>query len=391
MKILMIRWKSICEGQMLRALKALNITVVEWTYPDSDVDYSQKAMNAFAEELSKDVYDYIFSVDYFPIIARVANAAKLPYISWSVDCPVFPYYSKTLALPYNRVFLFDYAMFQEYESVNPSNVFYLPLAADQPHYDEVIATISAADREKFKADVSFVGSLYTEKCDYDKIKGLSDYARGYAEALIEAQLKVYGYNFLAETMTDEFVDEFQKAVGSSRINEDYDVDERAAIAQMYIGEKVTASERVRLIKYLSERFKVDLYTMSDVSKLPKVNFRGKAESYVEMPKIFNLSKINLNMTSKTIRTGLPQRAWDILAAGGFVLSNYQEELPEFFTPGVEIETYGSFEECANKIEYYLAHEDERAAIAKAGYDKAKELHNYVTRFTQMFNMLNQQV
>ncbi len=387
MKILMVRWKSICEGQMLRAMKALNINVKEWYYPEDDVDYSKEGMTAFADELSKDVYDYIFSVDFFPIVARVADLAKIPYISWSVDCPVFPYYSKALSLSCNRVFLFDYAMFQEYENVNPGNVFYLPLAADQPHYDEVIATISSADREKFSADVSFVGSLYTEKCDYDKIKGLSDYARGYAEALIEAQLKVYGYNFLVDTMTDEFVDEFQKAVGSSKINEDYDVDPRVAIAQMYIGEKVTSVERVRLLKYLSEQFKVDLYTMSDVSELPKINMRGKAESYVEMPKIFNLSKINLNMTSKTIRTGLPQRAWDILAAGGFVLSNYQEELPEFFTPGVEIETYGSFEECASKIAYYLEHEEERAAIAKAGHDKAKELHNYVTRFTQMFGML----
>jgi spore maturation protein CgeB len=70
-----------------------------------------------------------------------------------------------------------------------------------------------------------------------------------------------------------------------------------------------------------------------------------------------------------------------------MLTNYQEELPEFFKPGVEVETYGSFEECADKIAYYLEHEEERAAIAKAGHDKAKELHNYMIRFTQMFDML----
>ncbi|MBQ4231862.1 MAG: glycosyltransferase [Lachnospiraceae bacterium] len=387
MKIFMVRWKSICEGQMLRAMKALGIDVYEWTYPGDDADYSQEALDQLSYELVKDKFDYIFSVDFFPLVARVAPVAKIPYISWSVDCPVLQYYSKTLSLPYNRIFLFDYAMYQEYLPVNPDNIFYLPLAVDQPHYDEVIATITAEDRKRFSADVSFVGSLYTEKCAYDKIEGLTDYARGYAEGLVEAQLKVYGYNFLLETISDEFAEEFTKTVGSSNINEDYNIDPKVAISQMYLGEKVTSLERVRLLKYLSERFKVDLYTMSDCSMMPKINFRGKAESYVEMPKIFNLSKININPTSKTIRTGLPQRAWDILAAGGFMLTNYQEELPEFFTPGVEVETYGSFEECADKIAYYLEHEEERAAIAKAGHDKAKELHNYMVRFTQMFDML----
>ena len=154
MKIFMVRWKSICEGQMLRAMKALGIDVYEWTYPGDDADYSQEALDQLSYELVKDKFDYIFSVDFFPLVARVAPVAKIPYISWSVDCPVLQYYSKTLSLPYNRIFLFDYAMYQEYLPVNPDNIFYLPLAVDQPHYDEVIATITAEDRKRFSADVS---------------------------------------------------------------------------------------------------------------------------------------------------------------------------------------------------------------------------------------------
>lgn len=45
------------------------------------------------------------------------------------------------------------------------------------------------------------------------------------------------------------------------------------------------------------------------------------------------------MTSKPIRTGLPLRIWDILGAGGFVLTNYQTEIPEYFEIGKDLETY----------------------------------------------------
>ena len=89
----------------------------------------------------------------------------------------------------------------------------------------------------------------------------------------------------------------------------------------------------------------------------------------EMPKIFHLSKINLNLTSKPIRTGLPLRIWDILSAGGFLLTNYQEEIPEYFEIGKDLEVYTSQEELLQKIDYYLTHEEERSHIAQNGYNK----------------------
>ena len=34
---------------------------------------------------------------------------------------------------------------------------------------------------------------------------LTEYTRGYLEGIIEAQLKVYGYNFIKETLSEEMV------------------------------------------------------------------------------------------------------------------------------------------------------------------------------------------
>ena len=92
-----------------------------------------------------------------------------------------------------------------------------------------------------------------------------------------------------------------------------------------------------------------------------------------MPKAFKCSKVNLNISLKTIRTGIPLRVLDILASGGFVISNFQEELAEYFRLGEEIITYGDIEELYYLVNYYLQHEEERKEIADRGLQRVKEM------------------
>ena len=130
-----------------------------------------------------------------------------------------------------------------------------------------------------------------------------------------------------------------------------------------------------------------MYTGSDTTSLPNVNARGLAKSMTEMPKIFHLSKINLNFTSKPIRSGLPLRIWDILSAGGFVLTNYQTEIPEYFEIGKEIETFSSQEELIDKISFYLVHDEERKKIAENGYELAKREYSLDVRIEEMLSRI----
>ena len=92
-----------------------------------------------------------------------------------------------------------------------------------------------------------------------------------------------------------------------------------------------------------------------------------------MPVIFRKSKININSTLRTIKTGIPLRCLDIMGAGGFLLSNYQEDLCKYFQIGKEFEVYESREELVDKTEYYLKHEDERINIAINGWKKIQRL------------------
>lgn len=385
MNILFYRYNSICELSILSVWNKLGYQITEITEEMENKNLTPKEqLLLVSEPLKAARYDFVFSINFFPVLAEVCSIFKTPYACWIVDSPVLELYSDAIRRPWNRIFLFDYELYREFAPKNPDCIFHLPLAADVTGMSAVCDTITDSDRAKYGSDISFVASLYTEKCPYNKLKNPPDYLRGYLDGIIEAQLKVYGYNFLRELISRELAAEFKKYLpGFYQFPEKYEQNEQAVVADLYIGTKVTEQERLRLLQALSEHFTVSLYTGSDTSGLPRIHNKGLARTYSEMPKIFRLSRINLNMTAKSIKSALPLRIWDILACGGFVMTNYQSEIPEYFEIGTDLETYSSEEELIEKCEYYLAHEEERKQIAQNGFEKAKKLHSLEQRLEEM--------
>ncbi len=384
MNILFYRYNSICEPDIIAIMKRLGHTVTEITEEMRNKELGARGqMNLVSAALKKQESQIVFSINFFPVVSEVCNIFHIPYVCWIVDSPVMELYSHSIRNGWNRIFMFDYALYEEFHSENPKGIFYLPLGADYTRLDALIETITKEDEEKYSAEVSFIGSLYTEKCPYNRLKDESSWLKGYLDGVIEAQLKVYGYNFLEECITGQVLQEFKEKVPFYRFPEKANHNDKAVMAHLYLGNKVTEQERLRLLGRVSQEFKLDLYTASDFSPLPKANYRGLARTTTEMPKIFHLSKVNLNFTSKPIRTGIPLRLWDILGAGGFALTNYQSEIPEYFEVGKDLDVYASEEELIDKIKYYLEHEEERREIARNGYQKAKGQYSLELRVKQI--------
>lgn len=386
MKVIFCRWKSICEKGLTNAMIRIGCNVVGLDKEIDDVDYDREYLKELSELiLNNPDARCVFSVNFIPVIARVCNIHKLTYISWTVDCPSFQLYSKTIEYPTNRIFLLDRAQYEKFAPYNPEHIYHLPLGCDVETWDNV--KVTKEEHEKYDCDISFVGSLYSEKCRYNSIeKDLPEYMRGYAEGLIGAQQSVYGYNFLEAAITEDWAQEFKKYVNWNPLAEDYTEDVKGIVADTYLGYKCTEQERINTIQAISENFEMDLWTLSDTSMIPKVHNRGGADSNNMMPQIIKCSKINLNMTNRPIKTGLPLRIFDLMGAGGFVISNYQMEIPEYFIPGEDIVLYDSIPDLLMKIEYYLEHEDERVQIAKNGYEKVKAYHTYDVRLLTIFEV-----
>lgn len=389
MHILFYRYNSICEPDIIETLSNLGYSVDEIQEEMTNKEFSPKECVALLRHaLSQKSYHMVFSINFFPVVSEVCNIFHIPYVCWIVDSPVMELYSWSIRNPWNRIFLFDQALYQEFAPENPEHIFYLPLASNCERLQLLLASITEEDRSAYSAEISFIGSLYTEKCPYNRLTDSNSYLKGYLDGVIESQLQIYGYNFLEEVIPDSILEAFKKSVPFYHFPEYSNKNEKAAFAHLYLGNKVTEQERLRLLSAVSDRFSLSLYTNSDASVLPNANYKGTAKTMTEMPKIFHLSKINLNLTSKPIRTGLPLRIWDILSAGGFLLTNYQEEIPEYFEIGRDLEVYTSKEELLQKIDYYLAHEEERITIAENGYKKTlSQKHTLKERLQTILSLI----
>lgn len=109
----------------------------------------------------------------------------------------------------------------------------------------------------------------------------------------------------------------------------------------------------------------------------------KVKDYV---RVFSRSKINLNFgTTEKGKLQIKGRDFEVPMSGGFLLTTYNPLLGKYFKFGKEIETYRNFPEMVKKIKYYLAHDNERNAIARAGYLRAINNHTYLKRFKKIFD------
>ena len=386
MNILFYRYGSICEEDILKcfAESGHNCITIEEEITDKSITGAD-SVRLVDEKLQQQSFDCVFTVNFYPSISDLCNIYHIRYICWVVDSPVLELFASSIANEWNRVFVFDRSQYEDICAFNPGRIYHYPLAVDTASKQTVIKEAALDGRaKKFAGDVSFVGSLYSEKDPMNSLTDAPQYLLGYLEGLCEGQLKVYGYYFVEELLNQGIIDDFKSHVNDYfTMKCDNHLSDRVIIGQYYIGNHITSMERQRLIAHVSGTLPIDVYTRSDTSPIKKANCRGGCQTLTEMPVIFHESRINLNPTSKAIRSGVPLRVFDILACEGFMLSNYQTELCELFVPGEDFVYYESIEQVPDLIAYYLEHESERKEIAHNGYLKVKDQFSYMVRLNRL--------
>jgi len=116
---------------------------------------------------------------------------------------------------------------------------------------------------------------------------------------------------------------------------------------------------------------------------------GGKVSQSEMVRIFNQSKINLNLSNSSVGGSdqIKGRDFEVPGCGGFLITGAIEELREYYDVGREVVCYDSVTDLIDKVRYYLAHEQERQMIAENGYRRVIRDHTYEIRLTQVGDMV----
>ena len=334
MKILFLEWDSLCKGFMKQALIKKGYEVVIFPFPQAteDTKRSEKLTLAITEELLKGGYTHVFSFNYFPVAAMACKACRITYVAWVYDSPFIQLYSETIKYETNRVFVFDSYEYLRLKEAGVDTVHYLPMAAPASYYSELVNK-SSSSLSKYACDIAFVGSTYTEMSHYKfhYLDKLDEYTKGYLDGVMNAQKKVYGYNFVEKMLTPKILENMRKVCPLTNSGDGFETVEWV-FATYFIDQKITAMERFEILSLLSENHGVDLYTPESTPNLPKVKNKGEVNPYTEAPLVFNSAKINLNISLKSIVNGIPLRAMDIMASKGFLISDYQPDFMEHFIP-----------------------------------------------------------
>jgi spore maturation protein CgeB len=420
MHILMYRWKAYNYRDIEQTFLLLGYTVDNIEQELGSYDVSPEFERVIEEKIRGTHYDMVFTVNYFPLISNVCERTGVKYVSWTCDNPLISMYHESVFHDCNYIFTFDKTNYLEFRGMGVKHIWYLPLAVDTERMDallgapEEVRTAGAAhegmktagtvpeeigtaesvpaeigkagrrkaaqdsEMRKYRGDVAFVGSLY-ERNSYDKIKNrLPEYLRGYFDAVMEAQLNISGANIVEPMLTTNILEQLQEYFQLEKSEGSFS-DLGLIFQTTVLGFKIAEIERRRALIELSKHYKVNVYSNSDVSDLLRIQYCGSVDYWSEMPKVFRMSKINLNFTIPNIKSGIPLRIWDVLGCGGFLLTNYQAEIPYYFKEGEDLVCFDSLEDLCEKVGYYLEHEEERKRIAWNGYRKVREKHSYIER------------
>ncbi|TCL54020.1 uncharacterized protein DUF3880 [Kineothrix alysoides] len=378
-EVLFLEWDSFGQEYIIAELKRCNcnITMYTWDTKEENMRENERLRNALESSLKEKTYHFVFSLNFYPVAANACYNCGTKYVSWVYDSPFLLLYSKYLSCATNYVFLFDYSLYKEFCDQGIKTVYYLPMAAPVEYYDSID---NRNDQEVYSSDISFVGSTYQEdNQDFMKLlEGVDDYAKGYLQGIMNMQHEIQEVFFLEELL-DEIILQKLRAVCPIKRGEDEWETDAWIYANYFFARHMTGKERMNALKLLAQNHQMTLYTPDYTLHIPGVNNKGTVDYVKEMPLVFKNSKINLNMTLRSIHTGIPLRAMDIMGCGGFLLTNYQEDFLNFFIPGEDYVYYTNEEDLLEKVAYYLEHEEERERIAWNGYNKVKKSHTYYHR------------
>jgi spore maturation protein CgeB len=73
------------------------------------------------------------------------------------------------------------------------------------------------------------------------------------------------------------------------------------------------------------------------------------------------------------------RLYEATGVGACLVTDWKEDLDRYFKPDVEVVSFRSAAECAEKVHYLLRHDSERKAIAEAGQRRTLTDHTYANR------------
>ena len=383
LRILLVHSGYLLMGELINAIRLLGYRM-DTIFLEKEAEV---ARNEFVEDLLRTVMefrpDFVLTINHMGfdregIVTDLLTTLEIPFASWFVDSPmlIVRHYRRNIS-PYCAIFLWDSDYIKDIKELGFDKVHYLPLGSDPQTFTPMgIKKNSMSSRHI----VSFVGNSMVGVVQ-ERIQRLAipQEQMDFIEELAIEYAKSGARN------TGDILDLPQYAVRPlvKKMNNGRRLDFEALIMW-----KSTQLHRLGYVEML-EPFLPVVRGDKGWNKLLGRSFQiGPELSYYrELNSFYNASKINFNVTSTQMRNAVNQRVFDVPASGGFLLTDYKEQLEDLMHVGTEVVCYRDKEEIPELIRFYLGQDDLREKIAQRARKRVLAEHTYVHRLEELCRLM----
>ncbi|MFZ5425580.1 MAG: CgeB family protein [Thermodesulfobacteriota bacterium] len=381
-RVLLITSGYFLQREIVSAAARLGWELRELPLPEGD-----RGSSAFVESLLGAAAafrpDFAITVNHLGLdsrgeLLRLFERMALPLASWFVDSPRLILHDHPgQPSPWCALFTWDRDTLAPLEAMGFEKPVWLPLASDTSLFRP-----GADAPQAWRAEVSFVGDSMTRPC-----AELARRLESFPEALAMAREAAPGFEASPE----------REALGYMR-------KERPDLARIWDG-LPGVRERLDLERFLTWEA-TRLHRLGRVRALlplgpaiagdpgwrpllPSSGWKllGPLDYYRDLPRFYPGSRINFNATSLQMKGAVNQRVFDVPACGGFLLTDWREQMEELFDLEAETACYRHPDEIEGLARHYLANPGERERVSLAARQRVTGQHDYTHRLTAMFKAM----
>lgn len=341
--------------------------------------------------------DILFSVNFFPDLARLARSIKRPYIAWLSSAWV----NEQLNAPecvsdYTIMFHFSRQDMEKSRALGYRHSYFLPRPIDV----EAIQRVLPSDHTK-QYEVSFVGTGYVTNPQ----SSYREYRRSYQERGISQDRGLRTLDLFLCVATQnlvtplrrlflEFIEKNQSDFFDvAPLPPDLSGAEKKEQSANYfldalLGHEIDAIVRRELLKTLTP---LGMHVWGNAEawaplQTSGVHYHGYAKQRAELPVILKASRVCVNMPRR-FADGPIFRTYEIPACGSLQLALFNKDVACMFEEDREIIFFRTYAEALEKARFYLQHDEAREKIAWAGQARLLKDHTLTNRFEQMKQIL----
>ena len=323
--------------------------------------FSEELLRVFKYENAKKPFSfflsYVTNQDIDPDVLKLIKNSNCPLANFSCNN------THQFNLVKDISPFFEYNLHSEKDAEarfreTGANPVWFPMGANPKYYFPV--------RSIFKYDTSFIGSAYGKRSFY-------------INHLVQNGIKVdcFGPNWLINKPYPKLKNLKKEAIRFSNLLKL--VFQTDSIKRYKISSTIQNYDLLKALRDSSLGY--FHYPVSDIEMISVINQSKTNLGFLE---VFNYDDESWAITKQHVHL----RDFEIPMCGGLYITNYMQELEEFYELDKEIIIFRNEYELADKIRFYLNNDKAATMIRNAAFKRAVKFHTYQRRFQDLFKKLS---